>query len=228
MDPQGRTETAMIGLLLSGGLDSCILLGDLVRRGHRVLPIYVDSSLVWQGAELGCLRRFLRALGCEAVEPLVCLEMPLGDVYEGHWSLTGVGVPFTEKDEAVYLPGRNAILLVKATLCCQQRGIEDLAIGVLGTSPFADARGDFFTQFGKAMNTALGARLRIHLPFADMSKRAVMQLGRDLPLGWTFSCVAPVREFHCGQCNKCLERQRAFQEAGMEDPTRYASAEVWR
>lgn len=215
-------KTSTIGLLLSGGLDSCILLGNLLRKGHRVLPIYVDSSLVWQSAELSCLQGFLRAMESDAVEPLVLLQIPLGDVYQDHWSVTGNGVPITENDQAVYLPGRNALLLVKAALCCQNKGVEELALGVLGTSPFADAKPGFFTQFTEAMNTALDANLRIHLPFLGVSKQEVMQLGRDLPLERTFSCVAPLQQLHCGRCNKCLERQRAFRQVGMEDPTEYA------
>ena len=51
-------ENSTIGLMLSGGLDSSILLGHLLREGHRVRPFYVQSQLVWQPAELavvGCL-----------------------------------------------------------------------------------------------------------------------------------------------------------------------------
>ena len=48
-----------------------------------------------------------------------------------------------------------------------------------------------------------------------------MRLGRDYPLGLTFSCIAPERGLHCGGCNKCAERQEAFRDAGMADPTRY-------
>jgi 7-cyano-7-deazaguanine synthase len=162
-----EAETSRIALLLSGGLDSCILLGDLLRRGHRILPIYVNSGLIWQEVELGWLRRFLRAMGTESVEPLVLLEIPLADVYQDHWSLTGSGIPDAESaDSAVYLPGRNALLLVKAALACRNRGIGDLALGVLGTSPFADAKPEFFAHFTEAMNTALDVNLQVHVPFA--------------------------------------------------------------
>jgi 7-cyano-7-deazaguanine synthase len=54
-----------------------------------------------------------------------------------------------------------------------------------------------------------------------MKKAAVMHLGRDLPLQHTFSCMRPMAGLHCGKCNKCAERQRAFADAGMADPTRY-------
>lgn len=221
-------KTRRIGLLLSGGLDSCILLGDLLRRGYRVLPIYVESGLVWQEAELGCLRRFLEVLGSQEVEPLVVLEMPLDDIYEGHWSLTGRGVPDAGSlDEAVYLPARNALLLVKAMVCCLTCRVEDLAVGILGTSPFADAGTDFFRQFTEAMNTSLNGGLQLHRPFAGFAKQDVMELGRDLPLEWTFSCLSPRQQLHCGACNKCGERRLAFEEIGLEDPTEYASGHLF-
>jgi 7-cyano-7-deazaguanine synthase len=55
-----------------------------------------------------------------------------------------------------------------------------------------------------------------------MEKKDVMQLGRKLPLALTFSCIAPVGGLHCGQCNKCAERRRAFRSVNVDDPTHYA------
>jgi len=50
-----------------------------------------------------------------------------------------------------------------------------------------------------------------------------MQLGRNYPLGLTFSCIAPVKGLHCGHCNKCAERQAAFRMIELADPTVYAN-----
>ena len=217
-------DTDTIGLLLSGGIDSCILLRCLLERGGRVLPIYVDSGLVWQEVELSCLLRFLASLCEEQIDPLVTLSIPLSDIYKEHWSVTGIDTPSAgSPDEAVYMPGRNAMLLVKAAVYCQSLGIEDLALGVLGTSPFADSKATFFCQFAQAISTALNANLRIHRPFAEATKQEVMKMGRDLPLEWTFSCLSPQQQLHCGQCNKCAERRLAFREVGLEDPTQYAA-----
>jgi 7-cyano-7-deazaguanine synthase len=216
-----------VGLLLSGGLDSGILLGHLLRRGHRVQPFYVRAGLHWERDELGALKAFLAAMKSDRLAPLVTFEMPLADVYGEHWSITGRGVPDAETaDEAVYLPGRNAVLIVKAAVWCRLHGIGQLALAVLGTNPFGDASREFFQHFESALNRAVGGRVEILRPFGEMTKREVMELGRGLPLELTFSCIDPQRidsrqGLHCGRCNKCAERREAFESIQMHDPTKY-------
>jgi 7-cyano-7-deazaguanine synthase len=215
-----------IGLLFSGGLDSGILLGHLLRQGHRVQPFYVRSRLAWEPAELHAARGFLAEVSPQfpaRLEPLLVLELPLPDTYQAHWSVTGHQPPdASSTDDAVYLPGRNAILLVKAAVWCHLHGIDRLALGVLASNPFADATPAFFEQFQRALNTALAADLQVLRPFAHLTKPQVMQLGQGLPLHATFSCIAPRDVLHCGQCNKCAERRGAFRLLEMPDPTRYA------
>jgi len=219
-----QSSPAAVGLLLSGGLDSCILLGELLRQGHRVQPFYVQSQLVWQREELLALESFIWAVASPQLLELVVLEMPLGDVYGDHWSVTGHEVPdAATADDAVYLPGRNALLVIKAALWCHLHGIDRLALAVLGGNPFADAGDDFFDRFESSLNRATGGRLRITRPFGRLAKREVMQLGLELPLELTFSCIAPAGGLHCGRCNKCAERKAAFRLVGAEDLTSYAT-----
>ena len=214
---------ACVGLLFSGGLDSSIIAGHLLARGNRVQPLYVALQLHWEEAELQSARRFLRAIADPRLEELVVLTMPAGDLYGDHWSITGVGVPDAEsRDEAVYLPGRNPLLLLKARMWCQLNGIGRLAIGCLGGNPFADASEKFFADFGKLLDRATDSCVELFRPLAESSKRQVMELGRELPLEYTFSCINPADGLHCGRCNKCAERQAAFRAAEIDDPTRYA------
>lgn len=219
-----RPANDVTGVLASGGLDSSILIGHLLQQGRRVQPFYIRTGLHWQSAELPALQRFLAALATADLAELVILDVPLADLYDGHWSLTGREIPAADSpDEAVYLPGRNALLIVKAAVWCQLHGIAELALAPLGTSPFADASEDFFRDFEAALNRGSPHRLRLASPFGQMNKGEVMQLGRELPLELTFSCLAPVNAIHCGQCNKCAERQAAFREAEITDETRYAT-----
>jgi 7-cyano-7-deazaguanine synthase len=158
---------------------------------------------------------------------LVVLNLPLCDVYGDHWSTTGQATPdAASADSAVYLPGRNALLLVKPALWCQMNGIAELAIGVLESNPFGDASAEFFAGFEAAINRGAPAKVHIARPLAAMNKRQVMELGRGLPLELTFSCISPVSAVHCGRCNKCAERQAAFRRVGQPDPTSYAAAAV--
>jgi 7-cyano-7-deazaguanine synthase len=155
---------------------------------------------------------------------LIVLDLPLADLYDGHWSLTGRDRPAADSpDEAVYLPGRNALLIVKAAVWCQLHGIEDLALAPLGTSPFEDASAAFLSDFQTAINRGCERPVRLLRPFGEMNKRQVMALGRGLPLELTFSCISPSQGRHCGRCNKCAERQAAFRETEITDRTEYAN-----
>jgi len=212
-----------IGVLASGGLDSSILIGHLLQEQRDVQPFYIRTELAWQQAELAALQQYLAAVATGSLAKLVVLEMPLADLYDGHWSLTGREVPGADSpDEAVFLPGRNALLIVKAAVWCQLHGIGELALAPLGTSPFDDASSAFVRDFQAAMNCGSSRAVKLTLPFRERNKRDVMALGRGLPLELTMSCIAPVGDLHCGHCNKCAERQAAFREAGMEDRTNYA------
>jgi 7-cyano-7-deazaguanine synthase len=214
-----------IGVLASGGLDSSILLAHLLRGGRRVQPFYIRTGLYWQRRELPALTSYLAAIAAPNLDELVVLDLPLADLYQEHWSVTGRDTPDARSpDEAVFLPGRNALLLVKAAVWCQLNGIGELALAPLGTSPFEDADDHFLGDFESALNRGSAKQLQLLRPFGTMTKRQVMELGRDLPLELTFSCISPVDSLHCGRCNKCAERQAAFRDAGLPDGTRYATS----
>lgn len=212
-----------MGLLLSGGLDSAILLHQLLAHRWQVQPFYVRTGCLWESEELAAVHQFLTALEQRDLRPLVELELPVGDLYADHWSITGRAVPDSKtSDEAVFLPGRNPLLLIKPALWCVMHGISKLALATLAANPFDDAKPDFFERFEAMIAQATGCEIRIVRPFEMLSKSCVMQLGRDAPLEFTFSCLAPVAGRHCGRCNKCAERAAAFTFLESGDPTPYA------
>ncbi len=127
------------------------------------------------------------------------------------------------RDEAVYLPGRNMILSVKAAVFCSMNDISEIAIGSLDHNPFPDASLSFFRAWGNVLSMGLGRPIQISAPYRRLSKVDVIRRGRDLPLELSFSCIAPKGKLHCGRCNKCAERRHAFKAAGVPDKTKYAS-----
>jgi len=213
-------------LLISGGLDSAILLAELLGKYDAVHPLYVRSGLAWEETELGYLRLYLAAIRCPALQALQVLSLPVDDLYGKHWSLTGSDVPdAASPDEAVFLPGRNVLLLAKALVWCHLQAIPVLTLGILKSNPFPDASPTFFASYQDVVNRAIGGRVKIDRPYAQFGKEEVMRRGRGLPLALTFSCIRPEAGRHCGRCNKCAERRHAFAIAGITDPTEYATGE---
>lgn len=216
-------RAAKIGVLTSGGVESAALIAWALERFTRVTPLYVRAGLRWESAERRWLGRLVTAFDDARLEPPVVLEVPVRDLYGRHWSLTGRGVPDAHSpDPAVYLPGRNLLLLGKAAVYAALHKLDALAVGPLRDNPFPDATPRFFTAMAAAIRRGLDAPIAIHAPFRERHKTDVISEYRDLPWGLTFSCIRPIRFRHCGRCNKCAERRKAFVEAGVKDPMRYA------
>lgn len=214
-------------MLVSGGLDSAVALAEAARDRGPVVPVYVRSGLAWERAEMYWLERFLQTLREGGAEPLVVLDVPVADLYGDHWSVTGERPPGGDTpDEAVYLPGRNILLLSKTGVFAVGAGCGSIVMGPLATSPFPDATAAFFAAMGRALGEGMGidGSLPIETPLAGLTKPDVVRRGAHLRLDLTFSCLDPAGDHrHCGICNKCAERKRGFAEAGVEDPTEYAA-----
>ena len=214
-------------VLVSGGLDSAVLVGTLARR-RTVHPLYVRCGLAWEAAEQVVLRRFLAALRARRgvrIAPLVRCDLPLLALYgTRHWSISGVGVPGRRAALASnYLPGRNLLLASLAAVHCARHRIPTIALALLADNPFPDATPAFLADLGRVASRALATRLTVQAPFRRLAKDAVIRRGRDLPLSLTLSCARPHGLRHCGSCTKCAERRGAFARAGLRDPTRYAA-----
>jgi 7-cyano-7-deazaguanine synthase len=213
-------------VLLSGGLDSAVLVAEEAARGE-VQPIYVSAGLAWESAEQAIVARLLASEPLRAhVRPLVTLSVDMQDIYAAtHWAITGRPPAYHTPDEDVYLPGRNIVLLSKAGVFCAAANIERLVIGTLAHNPFPDATPEFRAAMERALSLGLGQPLAIAAPFADIGKADVIRRGAALsvPFTLTLSCMKPGTG-HCGTCSKCRERHDAFLAAGLPDPTIYADS----
>jgi 7-cyano-7-deazaguanine synthase len=222
---QDRQNLRAVAVLSSGGIDSAVLCVEMLRHYDRVYPIYVRFGLRWESAEVSSLQSFLRKVDRPGLSPLTVIDEPVAGIYGDHWSLGGAPVPDSDSaDEAVYLPGRNLLLLAKASIWCRLRGVGALALGTLASNPFPDSTPEFYRTLEMVLNGGSEGRLRLIRPFERASKSDVLRMGSGLPLGLTLSCLSPVGGRHCGACNKCAERRRAFRTAGIEDPAPYAGA----
>jgi len=219
----------LTAVLLSGGLDSAVLLAEEAARGE-VQPIYVATGLAWEASERATADALLASGSLRGrIRPLVSLTVDMRDVYEAaHWAVQGRPPGYHTPDEEVYLPGRNIILLGKAGVYCAAAAIDRLVLGTLAHNPFPDATPEFRSAMARALSLGLAHRLQIDAPYADVSKAEVIRRGAavGVPFALTLSCMNPradgqVLPQHCGECSKCRERHDAFVEAGVSDPTEY-------
>ncbi|HXD85929.1 MAG TPA: 7-cyano-7-deazaguanine synthase [Urbifossiella sp.] len=216
--------TAPLAVLVSGGLDSAVLLAEALRVYPVVHPIYVRTGLFWEEVERRWLDRFLEAIHRPNLAKLTVLDQPTKDVYGRHWSVTGLAAPAADApNDADFLPGRNVLLFAKPLIWCHLNEVPDLATGPLASNPFPDATPEFYDDFAAVVSRGLAGSVRIVRPYAHLHKDDVIRRGREFPLHLTFTCIRPAGEAPCGVCIKCGERQRGFRAAGVPDPTPYAS-----
>jgi 7-cyano-7-deazaguanine synthase len=208
-----------LAVLASGGLDSSVMLAELARGGREVFPVYVRAGLMWERHEIGALRSYIRRLKMRGIHAVSVLQLPMGDVAGGHWSITGRKVPgYRAAVSSNYIVGRNLSLLAKAAIFCAYNRIGEIAMAPLESNPFPDARPEFF----RALDLGVGLRLKILTPYVGLTKGEVIRRGANLPLRFTVTCARPKGITHCGRCTKCAERIEGFREARVPDPTEYA------
>lgn len=218
-----KDQGKAVGVLTSGGVESAALVAEALKIYERVYPIYIRKGLKWEKEEMASLRLFLATMESDGLAELSVLALSLKPIYGRHWSL-GHGTPGSKApDTAVYLPGRNILLLSLGGLFCSLKRIPVLWLGILKGNPFHDAQSGFLRKMETLLGEALGAPFRIAAPFRELTKAQVISRWPNLSWGKTFSCLEPAqRRQHCGRCQKCAERKAGFKAAGVADPTRYA------
>lgn len=150
-------------------------------------------------------------------------EMPLGS-YEEQFKKRGA-----EGTVATYVPFRNGLMLSSAAaiaLSIYPNQEVRLYYGAHRDDAVGGAYPDCTTAFVDAMAAALnegsGKWLTLEAPLINLNKAGVVSLGASLgaPYELTWSCYVG-GEKHCGKCGTCIDRKKAFEEAGIPDPTEY-------
>lgn len=219
-------------VLVSGGLDSMVSAARAREDGHRVFALSFDYGQRHQ-VELEAAKRVAKMVGAERH-----VVLPLDLRSFGGSALTDdIDVPKDGVGDTIpvtYVPARNTIFLSLALGWAEAAGARDIYIGVnaLDYSGYPDCRPEFIAAFehlaGLATKAGVeGQPFRIQAPLQHMSKadiaREAARLGLDAGQSW--SCYDPTPEgLHCGLCDSCRLRSKGYQEAGLPDPTVYATA----
>ena len=226
-------------VLLSGGLDSATCLA--IARHEGFAPIYTMAFDYGQRHrhELSAADIISREAGVRE-HRVVTIDLR----QFGKSALTAdIAVPKDRDDKAMggdvpitYVPARNTIFLSYALAWAEVLDIRDVFIGVnaIDYSGYPDCRPVYIDAFAKMANlatrmtTAAGSRpFSIHTPLIRLTKAQIIRHGVELGVDYslTHSCYDPTPTgMACGNCDSCILRRRGFEQAGVSDPTRYATA----
>lgn len=213
--------------IFSGGLDSTVLLHQLLAAGDQVLALSVDYGQRHR-CELIHAEQIAAQLGVRwqladlsAIRPLLAGSSQTSDdvpVPHGHYA--------AENMKQTVVPNRNMIMLAVAAGWAISEKADRVAYGAHAGDHtiYPDCRPEFADAMRNAIGLADWHRIDLYCPFIEVNKADIVRLGAKLQVDFaaTWSCYAGGDQ-HCGLCGTCVERKEAFEKAGVSDPTQYAS-----
>lgn len=232
-------ETQAAVVLLSGGLDSATVLAIARSRGLVCHAIAFDYGQRHRH-ELNAAKLVAETLGAASFR---VFPLDIGAFGGSALTDTCIEVP-KDRDEsamsgdipATYVPARNLVFLSIALGLAETLRAQTLCIGVneIDYSGYPDCRPEFIAAFQQAANLATNAGVAGHgftidTPLIGMGKADIIRRGTELGVdyGITHSCYDPVIRgddaLACGRCDSCQLRRAGFEQAGVPDPTRYAT-----
>jgi len=222
-------RTALAVCLVSGGMDSCVTAAIANEENDELAFLHVSYGQRTEAREsrafedLADFYKVRRSLA-------VSIEYLKGI---GGSSLTDRAIPVAEANlqsreiPTSYVPFRNAHLLSIATSWAEVIDAKRIYIGAVAedSSGYPDCRPEFYEAFQHSIEAGTKPETQIEIvtPVIYMRKSEIVKRGIELgaPLQLTWSCYQ-AEDAACGRCDSCVLRLRAFRQARVVDPIRYA------
>lgn len=191
--------------LFSGGLDSTVLLYDLLdqeAKAHCLLFHYGQRhSKELDYAQATCLKLKV---------PYEVLTLP-HQLFKRSRLINQEG---ELKGSGVIVPNRNMVMIAMAASFALSTGATAItwAANKDDAEIFPDCRTEFYNALNQALRICDTRRMEIHAPYIVRTKREVVAIGRRLsvPFEETWSCYAG-RDEPCGICGACESRKAALE-----------------
>ncbi|MCL2691715.1 MAG: 7-cyano-7-deazaguanine synthase QueC [Candidatus Bathyarchaeota archaeon] len=208
-------------VVLSGGPDSAIVAYWAKNQGYQIYPLTFKYGQIAVKETLAA-QKIAETLDINT--KIVDLSS-LKDIFNQTSALVNRDIPLTsEFTSPVIVPFRNAIFLSVAVAYAITIGADKIFYGAHGSDEqfYPDCRREFYEAFEKASQLGTDQNISICAPYNNKKKFELFKIGAELqvPLELTWSCYLDL-EKHCGLCEACVNRKKAFCEANIDDPTKY-------
>ncbi len=124
---------------------------------------------------------------------------------------------------STYVPFRNGLFLSSAASIALSKDCDLILYGAHSDDAAGSAYPDCSKEFNDAINLAIyegsGKKLKVEAPFVNLHKKDIVKKGLELkvPYELTWSCYEG-KEYSCGGCGTCIDREKAFELNGAVDP----------
>lgn len=124
----------------------------------------------------------------------------------------------------VWVPARNTVFTAIAQAFAESIGASIIIVGwdKEEAVTFPDNSKEFLNNFNKLIETGSPNDIEVKAPAIELNKKEIVELGDKInaPMDLSYSCYTG-GENHCGCCESCMRRKRAFKEANILDKTKY-------
>lgn len=201
-------------VLLSGGMDSTVMLHHLHNTGHVVRGLTIDYGQR-HAREMVCAKKQCSALNVQwevidlrSLSPWLghnCLTEDSIPVPEGHYA--------AENMKATVVPNRNMLLLAVALSRCVAVDFDAVAYAAHAGDHtiYPDCRPEFAAAMEQAAALCDFKPRALLRPFVNWTKAEIARRGHELGVDFsnTWSCYRGGEE-PCGKCGTCVERIEAL------------------
>ncbi|AEH07497.1 7-cyano-7-deazaguanine synthase QueC [Methanothermococcus okinawensis] len=226
--------------ILSGGLDSVVSMMVAKKETSKLYAITFDYGQRAVLREINASKKVSEILGAQHK----VIKLPFIKEFSNSALTKDKNIPTikeheldniekaTETMKSVWVPARNMILFSIASGFAEFIGADEIYTGLNreeGTT-FPDNTKEFIDRFNNVLEYGTLNKVKMRAPLYNLNKTEIVKLGKKLEkdlglevLKYSYSCYRDNGEdfLHCGKCESCMRRKRAFKEAGINDPTKY-------
>lgn len=203
-------------LILSGGMDSTVLLAKLLKDGEQVSTVTFNYGSKHNAKENAAAFAIAKHYGIE--NKFIKMDF-VNELFKSDLLQSGGAIPEGHYEDAsmkrTVVPFRNGIMLSIATGYAESIGADAVYYGAHAGDHaiYPDCRVQFVAALAEAMRIGTYAGVKLECPFSRMSKRDIGLFGKELGVKFemTWTCYNPTDDKHCGRCGACTERREALQ-----------------
>lgn len=231
-------------IIFSGGLDSTVLLYDVVSKLKEGEVLYCLNFYYGQrnAHECTAAQKIVDGLKNKTPNKIVNYNISLKHVFEyltksallnGNYDVPKAKDVLGDPQPLSYVPNRNMIMLSVATGFAESTESDEVFYGAQQAdtlSGYWDASAEFLKAVNNVVTLNRKNAIKIQAPLINLNKEQIINLGVSLnvPFEDTWTCYDPQENLtSCGECVACANRIQGFINAGVKDPMKYSFDIDW-